>query len=56
MRKIEGIKTLEQFTKEMQSKSKEEIIEMLYRQSLKIIKIENKLEETITIIEREENI
>ncbi len=53
MRKIKDIKTLEQFTKEMQIKNKEEIIERLYRQSLKIIKIENKLEETITIIERE---
>lgn len=53
MRKIKDIKTLEQFTKEMQIKNKEEIIERLYRQSLKIIKIENKLEETIKIIERE---
>jgi len=53
VRKIKDIKTLEQFTKEMQIKNKEEIIERLYRQSLKIIKIENKLEETITIIERE---
>lgn len=50
---MKGIKTLEQFIEEMKSKSKEEIIEILYRQSLKIIKIENKLEETITTIEQE---
>ncbi len=51
---MEGIKSLEQFAREMQNKSKEEIIEMLYRESLKIIKIEKKLEEAITIIERED--
>lgn len=50
----EGIITLEQFKKEMENHSKEQILEMLYQQCLKTIKIEDKLEDMIKIINEDE--
>lgn len=50
----ERIITLEQFKKKMENYSKEQILEMLYQQCLKTIKIENKIEDTMKIINEDE--
>lgn len=49
-----GILSLEQFKEKLESHSKEQILEMLYQQCLKTIKIEDRLEETIKIINEDE--
>lgn len=51
---MQEIITLEQFKKKMEEHSKEQILEMLYQQCLVTIKIEDKLEEAIKIINKDE--
>lgn len=51
---MQEIITLEQFKKKMENHNKKQILEMLYYQSLKIIKIENKIEDTLKIFDEDE--
>lgn len=51
---MQEIITLEQFKKKMKNHSKEQILEMLYQQCSTTIKIEDKLEDIIKIINKDE--
>ena len=53
---MKGIKTLKQFKKEFQNTDKEKILEMFYNQGIKLISVQNKLENLISFIESNEDI